>query len=292
MTVFATSGVYSGASGVVFTALGDSTTAGFGDRVNGSWRGWAPIFAESLGVRLHNFATSGARAADVERDQLPQALAAAPHLAAVLIGTNDTLRDPFSPARFAAHLERTVSALCKAGSEVLTIRLPDPGRMFGLPGPLARPLARRMAEINQAADLIAARYGTVHFDAAANPDSYDRRMWSVDRLHPSERGHRFLACSYFDLLAERGIVGTLRTAGLAAARPSAEPSSPPPSRSAQALWMATAGTQWVIRRSTDLLPGLIRLAWAEWRHGSPDLDLLDLDLSSKVRPDGVPGKVA
>jgi hypothetical protein len=39
----------------------------------------------------------------------------------------------------------------------------------------------------------------------------------------------------------------------------------------------------VIRRSTDLLPGLLRLAWAEWRHGSPDLDLLDLDLDLPFR---------
>jgi lysophospholipase L1-like esterase len=269
---------------VIFAALGDSTTAGFGDRMpDGSWRGWAPILAEALGVRLHNFALSGARAADVERDQMPRALAVRPDIAAVLIGTNDTLRDPFSAARFAGCLERTVSALRASGAQVLTIRLPDPGRMFGLPGPLARPLARRMAEINQAVDLVAARYDTVHFDAAGNPDSYDRRMWSVDRLHPSERGHRFLACSYFDLLAARGLA--------AGPRPSPLPSSPPPTLSAQAWWMATAGTQWMIRRSTDLLPGLTRLAWAEWRHGAPDLNL-DLELGASVRGDGVSGKVA
>ncbi|MGI5245212.1 SGNH/GDSL hydrolase family protein [Dactylosporangium sp. CA-139066] len=276
----------------VFAALGDSTTAGYGDRFRGKWRGWAPIFAEAVGVRLHNFATSGARAADVERVQLPQALRVAPDLAAVLIGTNDTLRDPFSPTRFAGNLERTVAALRGAGAEVLTIRLPEPGRMFGLPGALARPLARRMAEINEAADLIAARYDTVHFDAAGNPDSYERWMWSVDRLHPSERGHRFLACSFFDLLEERGFVDRIAAAGLAARRPSPEPNSRPPSKLAQAAWISTAGTQWVIRRSTDLLPGLLRLAWSEWRHGSPDLDLLDLELGSAVRSDEVPGKVA
>jgi lysophospholipase L1-like esterase len=269
----------------VFATLGDSTTAGYGDRVAGRWRGWAPILAESVGVRLHNFATSGARAADVERSQLPRALGVAPDLAAVLIGTNDTLRDPFSAARFTEHLERTVAALREAGAEVLTIRLPEPGRMFGLPGALARPLARRMAEINQAADMVAARYDTVHFDAAGNPDSYQRQMWSVDRLHPSERGHRFLACSFFDLLAERGIVARLAAAGLPALRPSPHPDSRPPSRLAQAAWISTAGTHWVIRRSTDLLPGLLRLAWGEWRHGSPDLDLLDLELGARPRLD-------
>ncbi|GAA4262132.1 SGNH/GDSL hydrolase family protein [Dactylosporangium darangshiense] len=277
----------------VFAALGDSTTAGYGDRVGGRWRGWAPIFAESVGIRLHNFATSGARAADVERVQLPMALDVAPDIAAVLIGTNDTLRDPFSSARFADHLEATVAALRGAGAEVLTIRLPSPGRMFGLPGPLARPLARRMAEINHAVDLIAARYDTVHFDAAGNPDSYQRPMWSVDRLHPSERGHRFIACSYFDLLTRRGVMDHLAAAGLPVRRPSPIPTNRPPSKLAQAAWISTAGTHWVIRRSTDLLPGLLRLAWAEWRHGSPDLDLLDLEqLGAAVRNDEVPGKVA
>ena len=224
---------------------------------DGSWRGWAPILATALGARLHNIARSGAQTTDVVTGQLPRALDLRPDIAAVLVGTNDTLRSPFDPSRVARNLERAVSALRASGAEVLTIRLPDPGRMFGLPGPLARPLARRMRDLNAAADLVAARrHNTVHFDAAADPSSYDRRMWSVDRLHPSERGHRFLACSFFDLLAAR--LGT----GIGT-RPDPAPSSPPPTRAAQAWWMATQGTRWMIRRSTDLLPGLLRLAYAE-----------------------------
>jgi lysophospholipase L1-like esterase len=281
----------------VFAALGDSTTAGFGDRLpDGSWRGWAPIFAEAIGARLHNFAVSGARSADVEREQLPRALELRPDVAAVLIGTNDTLRDPFDARRIAHHLDHAVAALRARGAEVLTIRLPDPGRMFGLPGPLARPLSRRMHELNLVSDLVAARYDTVHFDAAGHSDSYDRRMWSVDRLHPSERGHRFLACSFFDLLTAR--LGPLGQ------RPDPSPSSPPPTAAAQAWWMATQGTRWMIRRSTDLLPGLLRLAWAEWRHGSPLAhDALSSSLSfpfpdaalsfpDAVRGEGMSGKVA
>lgn len=243
----------------VFVALGDSTTAGYGDRMpDGSWRGWAPILAAALGARLHNLAGSGAQTADVVTDQLPRALDLRPDIAAVIAGTNDTLRSPFDPARVAANLERTVAALRAGGAEVLTIRLPDPGRMFGLPGPLARPLARRMRDLNAAADLVAARHRTVHFDAAGHPWSYDRRMWSVDRLHPSERGHRFLACAFYDLL-------TARRGAAAGTRPDPTPSSPPPTRAAQAWWMATQGTRWMIRRSTDLLPGLLALAYAELR---------------------------
>ena len=59
-----------------FTALGDSITLGLGDPApGGEWRGWAVFLAEGLpGGQLHNLATTGAQAADVERSQLPRAL--------------------------------------------------------------------------------------------------------------------------------------------------------------------------------------------------------------------------
>jgi hypothetical protein len=46
--------------------------------------------------------------------------------------------------------------------------------------------------------------------------------------------------------------------------PDPEPSSPPPSRLAEFGWMATKGTAWLIRRSTDLVPALAALAVREW----------------------------
>jgi hypothetical protein len=45
-----------------------------------------------------------------------------------------------------------------------------------------------MRAVNAVADRVAARHGTLHFDAANHREVYDRRNWSVDRLHPSERG--------------------------------------------------------------------------------------------------------
>jgi hypothetical protein len=46
--------------------------------------------------------------------------------------------------------------------------------------------------------------------------------------------------------------------------------------------MATKGTAWVARRSTDLVPSLLAMAFAEWRSGeasdlpaSPEPDLAD-----------------
>ncbi len=46
--------------------------------------------------------------------------------------------------------------------------------------------------------------------------------------------------------------------------PDPEPSSPPPTRLAEARWMATKGTAWLVRRSRDLVPALVGLAVREW----------------------------
>jgi lysophospholipase L1-like esterase len=254
-----------------FVALGDSITVGMGDPApGGGWRGWAELLTGSLHRgEMHNLATLGAMARDVERVQLPAAIALEPDVASVVVGINDTLRGDFDPERTGGSIGRTVAALRAAGAQVLTMRLPDPGQMFGLPGALARPLGRRMRAVNAAVDQVALRHGTLHFDAAGDPASYERRYWSVDRLHPNERGHRRIACRFHDLLAASGCpVGPV---------PDPEPSSPPPSRLAELGWMATKGTAWVMRRSRDLVPALVALAVREWLSGSQELE-----------PDGIP----
>ena len=117
----------------------------------------------------------------------------APAAASVLVGMNDTLRGTFDLAGIAADLEQIVCGLQRAGSVVLTASLPDPGLLLRIPGSLRRPLARRAHAINAVLSELARYYEVVHIDLAAHPAIYDRRMWGVDRLHPSERGHRLLA---------------------------------------------------------------------------------------------------
>ncbi len=52
--------------------------------------------------------------------------------------------------------------------------------------------------------------------------------------------------------------------------PRAEPTSPPPTPLAELAWLATKGTAWVLRRSTDLVPSLLAMALAEWIRPGPD----------------------
>jgi len=264
-----------------FVALGDSITLGVGDPVKVAtesgkqrlgWRGWAALLADSLpDAEMINLAGNGACIADVELHQLPQALPLQPDVASVVVGINDTLRPNFDAARIGAAAAHTIGALRAAGAEVLTMRLPDPGEMLGVPGVLARPLARRAREINQVMDDLAGQFATLHFDAANDPEAYDPRMWAVDRLHPSERGHRLIARRFHALLAAAG-----REVG---PEPGAEPLNPPPSKLAELTWMATKGTAWVVKRSTDLVPSLLAMAFAEWRMGAaaPELGAVSPD---------------
>jgi lysophospholipase L1-like esterase len=274
-----------------FVALGDSITLGIGDpvrlarpagdRASGKgprgWRGWAVLLAESLpDAELHNVAGNGACMASLELDQLPRALQLRPDIASVVIGVNDTLRPNFDPERIGAAAAHTVGALRAAGADVLTMRLPDPGRMLGMPGVLARPLARRTHQLNDVMDQVAERFGTLHFDAARDAAVYDPQMWAVDRLHPSERGHRLIARRFHALLAQAG-----RPVG---PPPGAEPMNQPPTKVEQFAWMATKGTAWVVRRSTDLVPSLLAMAFAEWRSGQT----VDLGPSAAAPDAGMP----
>ncbi|GIF25441.1 lysophospholipase L1-like esterase [Actinoplanes tereljensis] len=247
-----------------FASLGDSVTSGYGDPMpGGSWRGWAAILAESLEpAHFTNLAVSGARIADVAEQQLPAALELRPTLASVLVGMNDTLRGDFDAGQLGVVLSDTVAALTAAGATVLTARLPDPGRMFGLPAMIARPLDRRMTALNETLDRIAAEHGTIHVDLAGRPEDtsvYARNNWSVDRLHPSERGHRLIAFRFATALRAAGhVVPALP--GLAA-------TNPEPTLAARAWWLATEGNRWLLRRSTDLMPALARMVAEEFRGG-------------------------
>lgn len=194
---------------VRFVALGDSLTEGVGDRVGEHWRGWAallaPCLAENPGtVQFTNLAVSGAQTHDVLTRQTPAALELRPDLVSVVIGVNDTLRRTFDIRAVAAHLDEVYAAVTRQGATLLTACLPDPGAMLGLPGALACPLARLQRAVNTVVHALSERYGALHLHAADGAWISDRALWSADRLHPGERGHRQLAVRFHALLAEAG----------------------------------------------------------------------------------------
>ncbi|RDD88944.1 SGNH/GDSL hydrolase family protein [Streptomyces parvulus] len=263
---------------VHFVALGDSLTEGVGDPVGRGRRGWAALLSAGLAeqpVHFTNLARSGAQTGDVAERQLPAGLALRPDLVSVVVGVNDTLRRTFDLGAVAARLDTVYAACTGHGALLLTACLPDPGEMLGLPGPLARPLARRQRAVNDVMHALSTRYGAVHLHACEGDWTTDRSMWSADRLHPGERGHRQLALRFHALLVERGVA--------TGPAPSPDSEFAAPGRAASLWWLATAGTGWVARRCTDLLPQLLALAASEVRHHARGTSArLDLHASAAV----------
>ncbi|MBB3053241.1 lysophospholipase L1-like esterase [Prauserella isguenensis] len=231
--------------------LGDSTAVGLGDPLpGGAWRGVGPLVAEALGVppdRYANVSFTGARVGCVRTVQLPGVLEVAPDVAVVIAGMNDTLRSDFDTATLADDLDATVVGLQEAGTTVVTVRFHDHGRVFRLPGPLRRAHAARVGALNDAVDTVVARRGALCVDLDVLPGAYDLDSWSVDRLHPSERGHRLLALAVTDVLAGSGFAVpapvSLACSGGAAS-----------GTVDHVAWLLGKGVPWLWRRGRDLVP--------------------------------------
>jgi lysophospholipase L1-like esterase len=245
-----------------FAALGDSTTFGLGDPVAGGWRGWARLLAEAFAASAYdvsfcNLATPGATAGSVLRDQLTDAVAHRPDLAALVVGVNDALKSTWNAGRVRDELLTCADALTADGATLLTARFHDHAAVLPLPSPLRRPLRNRIDQLNAAWDDVHAAYGGLRIDLAARPETLDRPFWSVDRMHPSELGHRCLA---------RAFAAELQAAGVDLEPPSAEPAGGiPPNWRRDALWILAEGAPWIGRRARDLGPWAARLAWQEIR---------------------------
>ena len=244
-----------------FAALGDSATYGIGDPVATGWRGWARLLAEALGtaydVSFCNLAVPGATASTVLSGQLDDALAHRADVASLVVGINDTMRASWDPARLREELMTCAAALSEAGATLLTARFHDHGAVFGLPGVLRRPLFARIEAVNRVYDEVFETYGGRRVDLAADPAVYVRSFWSVDRLHPSELGHRAMARAY---------AGELAAVGLTFEPPPLAPSGGVPGGwRDDVTWMVREGAPWMGRRARDLGPWALRMAWEETR---------------------------
>jgi lysophospholipase L1-like esterase len=232
--------------------LGDSTAVGLGDPLPADgWRGFGPLLAAALGAPENldytNLSAIGARMADLRRRQLPSALLLRPDVVVILAGMNDTLRSDFDGAAICHDLDVTVAALQDSGAVVLITRYHEHGRVFRLPGPLRRALHYRIEQLNHAADHVVAERGALCLDLHLIPGAYETATWSVDRLHPSELGHRMLACGYAELLAGAGIVVPYPVGRACAGGRQL-------STVDHVAWLAFRGLPWLVRRSRDFVP--------------------------------------
>ena len=154
-------------------------------------------------------------------------------------------------------LHACADALTAGGATLMTARFHDHAQVLPLPSVLRRALTRRVDRLNAAWDDVHARYGGIRVDLGAWPESRDRRLWSVDRMHPSELGHRWLARVFAEELLAAGIdlepPSTACSGGL------------PPDWRRDLRWILGEGAPWIGRRARDLGPWAARVAWREVR---------------------------
>lgn len=243
--------------------LGDSTAVGLGDPLpnRGGWRGVGPLVAEALGVEPDGYLNpsfTGARMGCVLTKQLPAAVAHRPDVALVVAGMNDTLRPDFSAEKIAADLTEVIRSLAAVGTTVVPVRYHDHGKVFRLPQSLRRALSERVAELNAAIDGVVEREGVPCLDLELLPGAYDLTAWSVDRLHPSELGHRMLATGFTERLAEAGFavpcpVSLTCSGGVE------------PSTAGHLGWLVLKGVPWVWRRGREFVPYAAVIMWHSFR---------------------------
>jgi lysophospholipase L1-like esterase len=257
--------------------LGDSTSVGLGDPLpGGGWRGFGPLLADALGVRdLTNLSRTGARIGTVRHEQLPMAAALRPDAVVIVAGMNDTMRSDFDPARLRADLDHVVARLLDVGAVVVLASYHDHARVFRLPKPLRRALRRRVDELNAVIRAVVVARGVGCVDLDTLPGAYDLAAWSVDRLHPSELGHRMLAKGFADELALAGCVVESPVSLVCAG-----------GRAVAAwqhvAWLVLKGIPWLWRRGSDLVPYAFTVlyrtalgdsrpsAWATWTNYSQE----------------------
>lgn len=247
--------------------LGDSTAVGLGDPLpdRGGWRGVGPLVATALGIEPEGYLNpsfAGARMRCVVTEQLPAAVAHRPDVALLIVGMNDTLRSNFSAEQITSDLTAIIRALAAVGTTVVPVRFHDHGKVFRLPTSLRRALTSRIVELNTAIDNVVAREGVPCLDLDQLAGAYDMAVWSVDRLHPSELGHRLLADGFTGLIAEAGFkisepVNLTCSGGV------------DPSTADHVGWLVLKGIPWLWRRGRDFVPYAAVIMWRSWRAREP-----------------------
>jgi len=240
----------------VFAVLGDSAASGVGDTDgNGVSKGWSYYLAKNFKDPLIyiNLSRPGAKSDEVLLDQLPKVILHQPTITAVIVGGNDALRNGFSPEQLHLNLRAIIKQLKAIGSEVLLLQLHDPTLIVPMPKTLGTILSRRINAVNQVTQAIAAEFGSKILRTRDLDGIYERKVWHIDRMHPSKFGHQLLAQHFREILSHRWDIAPIIL----------EPIAKKP-KSESIVWMLKNGTPWFLKRSVDLLPAALYLIGCEY----------------------------
>lgn len=250
-----------------FVALGDSFTEGVGDpdpALPNGVRGWADRAAEMLALTdpdtsYANLAIRGRKLRQVIDEQVDAAIAMAPTIVTIYAGGNDILRPSVDIDALMAFYDDGVARLRAAGTDVVLFTGFDT-----VQSAIFRKTRPRTAIYNELLREIADERGAHIVDYWRFDEYNDPRMWDVDRLHMSSRGHENMA---------RRVLARLREDEMVAP----EPLEPLPPRRridamrADAAWAREYFGPWVGRRLTGRSSGDgLSPRWPELRPVRPE----------------------
>jgi lysophospholipase L1-like esterase len=203
-----------------FAVLGDSVAEGVGDPVAG-YAGlyWADRVVRAMrtqrpSLAYLNLGRRGLLAAEVREQQLAQALAFAPDLAAVCAGGNDTMLRRFDHEAVERELDATVGALRDGGADVLLFTLFDIGQAVEMPEPWGSRLRDRLSSLALVTTSVARRHDALLIDCATHPRAADPSIYSSDMMHLNMRGHAIAAGAAIRTLS-RALDAPVEAAGIA-----------------------------------------------------------------------------
>ena len=225
-------------------ALGDSFTEGLDDlRPDRSgYRGWADLVAarlaeESPDFRYANLAIRGRLFGHVADEQVPLALGMRPDLISFAAGGNDVLRRSFDGASLVGRFDEVIGQLRATSADVVIFRFADLTRR--LPG--ARLIRPRVDLLNRAVGEVAEQHGARLVDLWSDPAFYAPELWSVDRLHLADVGHRRVAAHVLHALGLEPDPAWLAVPAPVTRRWAS-------ARAADARWMGQHLAPWIRRR--------------------------------------------
>ncbi|WP_245852477.1 SGNH/GDSL hydrolase family protein [Isoptericola jiangsuensis] len=169
----------------------DGTPAPIGTESDAVQRGWTDRLADSLAARTEdleyaNLAIRGRKMRQIIAEQLPVALEMEPDLVSLVGGGNDILRPQADIDAISADLEDAVARIRATGADVLM------GTGFKAGGAL-KATNGRVGRYNANVWSIARRQGAFVLDTWGMRSLFDLRLWSDDRIHLTDEGHRRIA---------------------------------------------------------------------------------------------------
>lgn len=187
-----------------YAAVGDSVTQGIGEPGEVPW----PVgLAEALGIDEgpRVFARYGAESAQVEAEQLSEAIAGVPELMTLICGANDVILH--TRPDLDAYAERIGRMFARVREELpetllVTATYPAPEFFDLRPRTRARVL-EGLGKVNDATRSAAETHGVLVLDWEGHPGALERDNFAADGFHPSPAGHRQAAREMLEAISGR-----------------------------------------------------------------------------------------